>query len=44
MQTLGYLLLAAGFVYVATVSTLACRESGRIWMLFLPQWIAANKP
>ena len=42
MQTLSYLPLAAGFVYAAAVATLAYRESGRKWMLFLPQWIDAS--
>ncbi len=36
------LLLLLGFFYSLAVSVLAWRESGKPWMLFLPQWIDAN--
>lgn len=34
--------LALCFVYACLVSYLAYRETGKTWMLFLPQWIDAN--
>ena len=37
-----YSFLALGFVYSCVVSYLAYRETGEIWMLFMPQWIDAN--
>ena len=36
------LLLLVGLVYSLVVSVLAWRESGKFWMLFLPQWIDAS--
>jgi hypothetical protein len=42
MLPLTYTLLAAGFVYSLVVSWLAYRETGKKWMLFLPQWIDAT--
>lgn len=39
---LTYSLLAVGFVYSCAVSYLAYRETGKKWMLVLPQWIDAN--
>ncbi|MDH3759619.1 MAG: hypothetical protein OEU50_01470 [Gammaproteobacteria bacterium] len=37
-----YLFLAICFVYAGAVSYLAFRESGKKWMLYLPQWIDAS--
>ena len=37
-----YLYTAICFVYAGVVSYLAYRESGKKWMLFLPQWIDAS--
>jgi len=39
MMPFTYALLAVGFGYSLGVSCLAYRETGKIWMLFLPQWI-----
>ncbi len=35
-------LLIIGLVYSLAVSVLAWRETGKPWILFLPQWIDAN--
>jgi len=42
MTALTYGLLALGFIYAGVVSWLAYLESGKKWMLFLPQWIDAS--
>ena len=42
MAALTYSLLVVGFVYAAVVSYLAYLETGKKWMLFLPQWIDAS--
>ncbi len=39
---LTYSLLVVGLVYSGAVSCLAYRETGKKWMLFLPQWIDAS--
>ena len=36
------LLLLLGLVYSLVVSVLAWRETGKLWMLFLPQWLDAS--
>lgn len=36
------LLIVAGFVYSIIASWRAYRETGQVWMLFLPHWIDAN--
>ena len=35
-------LLLIGLIYSLVVSVLAWRETGKLWMLFLPQWIDAS--
>jgi hypothetical protein len=42
VSTLGIILLSTGFVYSMIVSWLAYRQTGKQWMLFLPQWIDAS--
>lgn len=42
MMLLTYTLLAIGFSYSIGVSYLAYRETGKKWMLFLPQWVDAT--
>lgn len=37
-----WLLIIAGFTYSIIASLRAYRETGKIWMLFLPQWIDAS--
>ena len=37
-----YLFMAICFVYAFVVSYLAYRETGKKWMLYLPQWIDAS--
>jgi hypothetical protein len=36
---LGIILLSTGFAYSLVVSWLAYRQTGKQWMLYLPQWI-----
>ena len=36
------LLLLLGLVYSLLMSVLAWRETGKLWMLFLPQWLDAS--
>lgn len=38
-MTLVYLLLGLCFAYGLAVSWLAYRQSGELWMLFLPHWV-----
>jgi hypothetical protein len=35
-------LILAGFAYSLIASILAYRETGKVWMLFLPTWIDAS--
>lgn len=42
VSTLGIVLLSTGFVYSMIVSWLAYRQTGKQWMLYLPQWIDAS--
>ena len=42
MFTLTVVLLGIALGYSLVVSWLAYRESGRLWMLFLPHWIDAT--
>ena len=42
MMTLSVILLLFAFGYSLLVSYLAYRQSGKPWMLFLPQWIDAG--
>jgi hypothetical protein len=42
MMPFTYTLLAVGFIYSIGVSYLAYRETGKKWMLFLPQWVDAT--
>ena len=42
MMSFTYTLLAVGFIYSISVSYLAYRETGKKWMLFLPQWVDAT--
>lgn len=37
-----YVFMAICFVYACAVSYLAYRETGKKWMLYLPQWIDAS--
>lgn len=37
-----FIFLALCFVYALVVSYLAYRETGKKWMLYLPQWIDAS--
>ena len=41
-MSLTLLLIIGGFGYSVTASLRAYRESGKIWMLFLPHWIGAS--
>ena len=38
-MSLTLLLIISGFVYSVIASIRAYRETGKIWMLFLPHWI-----
>lgn len=42
MSKLALALLVVGFSYSIYASVRAYRESGKTWMLFLPQWIDKN--
>lgn len=42
MSKLALALLVVGFAYSIYASIRAYRESGKTWMLFLPQWIDKN--
>ena len=42
ISTFSMLLLGTGFIYSLVVSWLAYRQTGRKWMLYMPQWIDAN--
>jgi hypothetical protein len=42
VSTPGIALLSTGFVYSMIVSWLAYRQTGKRWMLYLPQWIDAS--
>ena len=42
MGILAVVLMVFGFAYSAYASLRAYRESGKTWMLFLPQWIDAS--
>lgn len=42
MTALTYGLLGLALVYAGAMSWLAYLESGKKWMLFLPQWIDAS--
>lgn len=42
ISTLSMLLLGTGFAYSIIVSWLAYRQTGKKWMLYLPQWIDAS--
>lgn len=42
MSKLVLALLVVGFSYSMYASICAYRESGKAWMLFLPQWIDKN--
>lgn len=39
VSTLAIILLSTGFIYSLIVSWLAYRQTGKLWMLYLPQWI-----
>lgn len=39
VSTLSIVLLGTGFIYSLVVSWLAYRQTGKKWMLYLPQWI-----
>lgn len=41
-STLSIVLLGTGFIYSLVVSWLAYRQTGKKWMLYLPQWIDAS--
>lgn len=41
-MSLDVLLLIVGFPYAIYASFRAYRESGKTWMLYLPQWIDAS--
>lgn len=42
ISTFGIVLLGTGFIYSLVVSWLAYRQTGKKWMLYLPQWIDAS--
>jgi len=42
VSTLSIVLLGTGFIYSLVVSWLAYRQTGKKWMLYLPQWIDAS--
>ena len=42
VSTLGIVLLRTGFVYSMIVSWLVYHQTGKQWMLYLPQWIDAS--
>jgi hypothetical protein len=39
ISALSIILLSTGFAYSLVVSWLAYRQTGKQWMLYLPQWI-----
>ena len=41
-MSLTALLILGGFAYSIVASIRAYRETGKMWMLFLPHWIDAN--
>jgi len=42
VSTSSIVLLGTGFIYSLVVSWLAYRQTGKKWMLYLPQWIDAS--
>jgi hypothetical protein len=43
ISALSIILLSTGFAYSLVVSWLAYRQTGKQWMLYLPQWIDKSK-